>query len=46
MRKLTLERKIVILKTIVTSKIVFQSLITNVRKDIVNELEKIQKIFF
>ena len=46
MRKLTLERKIVILKTIVTSKIVFQSLITNVRKDIVNKLEKIQKIFF
>ena len=44
-RNLTLEGKIVIFKTIVVSKIVFQSLIIPVPRDIVNELEKIQKAF-
>ena len=38
MRKLTLEGKIVIFKTISISKIVFQAFITTVRKHIVNEL--------
>ena len=42
MRNLTLEGKIVILKNIAISKIVFQSSITTVPKHIVNELEKIQ----
>ena len=46
MRNLTLEKKIVIFKTIAISKIVFQSFITTVPKHIVNKLEKIQKIFF
>ena len=41
MRKLTLEGKIVIFKTLVISKIVFQSFITIVLKHIVNELKKI-----
>ena len=42
-RKLTLEGKIVIFKTIAISTVVFQSFITTVRKYVVNELEKIQK---
>ena len=46
MRKLTLEGKIVIFKTIAISKIVFQAFITTVTKHIVNELKKIQKAFF
>ena len=46
MRNLTLEKKIVIFKTIAISKIVFQSFITTVPKHIVNKLEKIQKTFF
>ena len=46
MRKLTLEGKVVIFKTIAISEIVFQSFVTTVPKDIVNELEKIQKTFF
>ena len=46
MKKLTLEGKIVIFKIIVISKIASQPLITNVRKHIVNELEKIRKAFF
>ena len=45
MRNLTLEGKIVILKTIKISKIVFQSFITTVPKYVVNKLEKIQKTF-
>ena len=45
MRKLALERKIVIFK-ISIPKIVFQSIITTVPKHIVNELKKIQKVFF
>ena len=45
-RKLTLEGKIVIFKTIAISKIVFQAFITTVPKHIVNELKKIQKAFF
>ena len=40
MRKLTLEGKIVIFKTVAISKIVFQSFITTVPKHSVNELEK------
>ena len=46
MRKLTLEGKIVIFKTKVISKIVFQTFITTVPKHITNELKKIQKAFF
>ena len=45
MRKLTLEAKIVIFKTIAISKIVFLSFITTVPKHIVNELGKIQEAF-
>ena len=45
MRRLTLEGKIVIFKTIAISKIVFQAFITTVPKHIVNELKKIQKAF-
>ena len=42
MRNLTLERKIVIFKTLEVSKIVFQSMITPAPRHIVNELERIQ----
>ena len=45
MRNLTLKGKVVICKTIATSKIVFQSFITTVPKHIINELGKIQKAF-
>ena len=45
MRNLTLKGKVVICKTIATSKIVFQSFITAVPKHIINELGKIQKAF-
>ena len=45
-RKLTLEGKIVIFKTIVVPKIVFQAFITTVLKQIFNEPKKIQKAFF
>ena len=45
MRNLTLKGKIVIFKTLPISKIVFQFLITAVPRHIVNEIEKIQKIF-
>ena len=45
MRNLTLEGKIVIVKTIKISKIIFQSFITTVPKYVVNKLEKIQKTF-
>ena len=45
MRNLTLEGKIAILKTIAISKVVFQSFRATVPKDIINELEKIQKAF-
>ena len=40
-RRLTLEGKIFIFKTIAISKIVFQALITTVPKHIVKELKKI-----
>ena len=43
MKNLTLEGKIVILKTILISKIVFHSFIITVPKRVINELEKIQK---
>ena len=45
MRNLTLEGKIVIFKALAISKIVFQSMITPAPRHIVNEFEKIQKIF-
>ena len=45
MRKLTLEGKVVIFKTIAISEIVFQLFIATVPKDIANELEEIQKTF-
>ena len=48
-KKLTLEGKIVIFKTIAISqkysKIVFRSFITTVLKHIINQLQKIQKAF-
>ena len=40
MRNLTLEGKIVVSKTIVISKIVFQSFVTTVPKHIINEFAK------
>ena len=46
MRRLTLEGKIIILKAIAISKIIFQSFIISVPEDIVNELELIHKVFF
>ena len=46
MKKLTLEGKIVIFRTIEISKIVFQAFITTAPKHIVIELNKIQKAFF
>ena len=46
MRRLRLEGKIVIFKTIAMSKIVFQTFVTTVPNDIVNELKKIEKAFF
>ena len=46
MRRLTLEGKIVIFKTIAISKIVFQTFITTVPKHNFNELKKIQNAFF
>ena len=46
MRKLTLEGKTVIFKTIAISKTVFLSFITKAPKHIVNELKKIQNVFF
>ena len=46
MRRLTLEGKIVIFKTIAISKIVFQAFIATVPKHIANELKKIQNYVF
>ena len=46
MRKLTLEGKITIFKTIAISKLAFQSFVTTFPKHIVDELEKIQKALF
>ena len=46
MRRLTLEGKTVIFKTIAISKIVFQAFITTFPKHIFNELKKIQNAFF
>ena len=46
MRKLTLEKKIVIFKTIAISKIIFQAFITTVPKHTAIEPKKIQKAFF
>ena len=46
MRRLTLEGKIVIFKTIAILKIVFQAFITTVPKHILKELKKIQNAFF
>ena len=45
-RKLTLEGKIVIFRTIVISNIVFKAFITTVLKHIVNELKKYKRLFF
>ena len=46
MRRLTLEGKIVIFKTIAISKIVFQEFITTVPKHIFIELKKYKMLFF
>ena len=45
MRRLTLEGKIIVFKTLAISKIVFLSLISKVPAEIINELERIQKTF-
>ena len=45
-RKLTLEGKTVIFRTIEISNIVFQAFITTVLKHIVNELKKYKRLFF
>ena len=43
MRKLTVEGKIIIFKTLAISKIIHLSLVTNVPTEIINERNKIQK---
>ena len=45
MRRLTLEGKIIVFKTLAISKIVFLSLISKVPTEIISELEIIQKHF-
>ena len=45
MRRLTLEGKIIVFKTLAISKIVFLSLISKVPTEIISELERIQKNF-
>ena len=45
MRRLTLEGKIIVFKTLAISKIVSLSLILKVPAEIINELERIQKTF-
>ena len=45
MRNITLETKIVVFKIKAISKIILQSFITTALKHVVNELEKIQKVF-
>ena len=45
MRRLTLEGKIIVFKTLAISKIVFLSLISKVLTEIISELERIQKTF-
>ena len=45
MRRLTLEGKIIVFKTLAISKIVFLSLISEVLTEIICELETIQKTF-
>ena len=46
MKKLTVEGKIVVFKTIVISKIVFQAFITTVPRHIVNEQKNTKSFFF
>ena len=43
MRRLTLEGKILVFKTLAVSKIVFLSLISKVSTEIISEIERIQK---
>ena len=45
MRRLTLEGKIIVFKTLAISKIVFLSLISKVLTEIISELERIRKTF-
>ena len=45
MRRLKIEGKIIVFKTLVISKIVFLSLILEVPTEIISELERIQKTF-
>ena len=45
LQNLTLEGKILIFKTLVLSKIIFQAFVTPIPIDVVTELEKIQKSF-
>ena len=46
MRKLSLEGKIIIFKSLAISKIVYLSLLTNVPNKIVEELTRIQEAFY
>ena len=45
MRRLTLEGKIIVFKTLAISKIVFLPLISKAPTEIISELERIQKTF-
>ena len=45
MRRLTLEGKIIVFKTLAISKIVFLSLISKAPREIISEPERIQKPF-
>ena len=45
MRRLTLEGKIIVFKTLAIAKIVFPSLISKVPTETISELERIQKTF-
>ena len=45
MRNLTLERRIVVFKTVAISKIVVLALLTKIPHQVIKELEKIQKSF-
>ena len=45
MRNITLERKIIIFKTLALSKIVYLTLITSFSKQLIEEIQRIQKAF-
>ena len=45
MRNITLERKIIIFKTLALSKIVYSTLITLFSKQLIEKIQRIQKAF-